>query len=227
MKNLFLAVAIIMLFSTTCIADELDLDKETKYQKQIMETGFKILNANRIDKRITFRYINNNKVNAYAVAKGKNVLVFKGILPYFDDEDELAGIISHEIAHNIDFHMGFWKRLSMRFAPKKYEIKADKKAVDYMVNAGYDPIAMIIAMNKLTGEPCWFEKSSAHPKGSKRLAYVYEYIYKKYPAYLVDNQGFINRFMQFLSFKAFSRHLVFNNIRCKARKIALETKQKY
>lgn len=187
MKKIFIVMAIFMLSGTACLADELNLETETKHQKKIMEIGFKILNANRIDKRITFHYVTNQNPNAYAHGQSKAVYIFKGLFPYLDNEDELAGIIGHEIAHNIDFHAGFFRRISMSFAPKKYEKKADTKAVDYLVKAGYNPVAMIIALNKITGEPNWWEAYSTHPNGSERLAYVYEYIFKKYPVYLVNN----------------------------------------
>ncbi len=188
MKKFLLTLITLVLFTTGCLADELDLEKETRYQKQVMKIGFKILNANRIDKRVTFHYVNSKKVNAYAKGKSKSVVIYKGLLPYLDSENELAGIIGHEIAHNVDFHAGYFRRIAMGFAPKKYERKADIKAVDYLVKAGYDPVAMIVALNKLTGEPNWWECYASHPKGSKRLAYVYEYIFKKYPAYLIDNE---------------------------------------
>lgn len=187
---------IIVIGNTSVLADELHLDKETKYQKQVMEIGYRILNANRIEKRMTFHYVPSKTVNALASGQNKGVYIYKGLLPYLDNDNELAGVIGHEIAHNMDFHAGYLRRIAMTFAPKKYEKKADVRAVDYLVKAGYNPVSMIIALNKITGEPSWFEESSSHPKGSERLAYVYEYIFKKYPAYLVDNDYKANIYYQ-------------------------------
>ena len=54
-----------------------------------------------------------------------------------------------------------------------------------MVKAGYNPVAAIIIGNKIFDEPLWdWGFTYSHPKGSKRLVKMYEYIYKKYPSYL-------------------------------------------
>lgn len=197
MKKFFIIVMLFLLSSNLCtFADSLYLEKETKYQKKIMEMGFKILNANRIDKRVTFSYDTKKVVNAVTYSSSKNVVVYKGILPYFDDDNELAAILCHEISHAIEFD-GFFKAVAMSFATKKYEKKADLEAVDLMVNAGYNPVALIVALNKITDEPKGFDRfCSTHPAGTQRLAYVYEYIYKKYPGYLVDNDYKTNIYYQ-------------------------------
>ena len=66
-----------------------------------------------------------------------------------------------------------------------------------MVTAGYNPVALIIVLNKISGEKkgisSWF---STHPAGSRRLVLIYEYIYKKYPGYLVDNDYRRNLYYQ-------------------------------
>ncbi|MEI3254514.1 MAG: hypothetical protein V8R83_04285 [Candidatus Gastranaerophilaceae bacterium] len=101
-----------------------------------------------------------------------------------DSDDELAAVICHEIAHGLDAHKGLWRRLTMAGSSKSYEFKADKKGVDLMVNAGYNPIAMIVILNKITAEPSWFERYPSHPGGSERLLTIYSYIYSKYPSIL-------------------------------------------
>ena len=55
---------------------------------------------------------------------------------------------------------------------------------------------MIITLNKICEEPNWFEISSTHPGGSERLTAIYEYIYTKYPAYLIDNEYKNNLYYQ-------------------------------
>ena len=56
-----------------------------------------------------------------------------------------------------------------------------------MVNAGYHPVAMIVAMSKNFPQGR-YEIFSSHPLATRRMMEVYEYIYKKYPEYLVDNK---------------------------------------
>lgn len=193
----FLSCLIALLISTSvCFADELRLDLETKYQKKVMEIGFRILNANQIEKRMTFYYAPTKKVNAVTYLSSKQIQMYKGLLPFLDSDDEIAAILSHEISHGIDAHKGLWRRFTISFAPVSYEYKADKRGVDLMVNAGYNPLAMIVALNKILDEPNWFEKSGSHPGGSERLITVYDYIYTKYPEYLVNNEYKNNLYYQ-------------------------------
>ncbi len=196
MKKIFVFLMVLVLSSSTCFADELRIERESQYQKKIMEIGFRILNANQIDKRMTFHYSTNKNVNAVTYLSSKQIEVYKGILPFLDSDDEIAAILSHEISHGIDAHKGLWRRFSMSYASKSYEFKSDKRGVDLMVNAGYNPVAMIVVLNKISGEPNWFEKTSSHPNGSERLAALYEYIYTKYPAYLIDNEYKNNLYYQ-------------------------------
>lgn len=204
MKKFLLVLAILLLSSPFCFAYDIDLNKHGEYQKKVMEMGFGILNANKIDKRIIFRYESGKQVNAFASDTDKSVVILRGLLPYLDNDDELAGIISHEIAHGVDYYHSYFRALSMTFSPRKYEEKADKKAVDYMVNAGYNPIALITALNKIGGQyrGALFlnsydsELGYSHPQTSRRLAYIYEYIYEKYPAYLAQNDYRTNIYYQ-------------------------------
>lgn len=190
MKKILLMITVLLFTNSISQAYDIDLTKDGQYQKKVMETGFKILNANRIEKRVVFNYTSSKKVNALAYSGDHSAVILQGILPYLEDDAELAGIISHEIAHNIDYYHGFFRTLAMHtiILKKTYEVKADKKAVDYMVKSGYSPVAYIIAMNKVSGEINWLDSKLYYPKTSKRLATIYEYIYDKYPAYLVQNE---------------------------------------
>lgn len=143
MKRFIFCLLALAISINSVFADELRLDKEAKYQKQVMQIGYRVLNANQIDKRMTFFYVNSKDVNAVTALRSKQISVYKGLLPLLDSDDELAAVICHEIAHGLDAHKGLWRRLTMAGSSKSYEFKADKKGVDLMVNAGYNPIAMI------------------------------------------------------------------------------------
>lgn len=197
MKKFIIGLFVLFFAATSCFADELRLEKETKYQKKIMEIGFRILNSNQIEKRMTFFYDTNKSVNAVTYSNPKRIVVFKGILPLLDSDDEIAAILSHEISHGLDAHKGFWKRFATEFIPKTYEFQSDKTGVDLMVNAGYNPIAMIIVLNKICEEPNTYENFfTTHPNGLKRVVAVYDYIYAKYPSYLVNNEYKTNIYYQ-------------------------------
>ena len=187
MKNIILCLLTLILCTQICIADELRLDKEIKYQKQIMQIGYRILNANKIDKRITFYYVPQKEVKSKTDLGKKKVEISKGLLPFVDSDDELAAILCHEITYGTEAHKGLLRRIGMKTAPKKFELRADKNAVDLMVNAGYNPIALIIILNKITDEPNWFEGYFSQQSGKKRLLAIYDYVYNKYPEYLIEN----------------------------------------
>ncbi len=185
----FLWFVLVMFFSTTQVfADELSLETDINIQKAINQTGFTILNANNYEERITFCYISENK-NKTRINKWLNkICIYKGMLPYIDDINDLAAMLSLDIARLMDIKADFFRQFSISYSPRKYEMKADKKAADLMVKAGYNPIALINFINKTTSEPNWFEYNIMHHKGSERTAYIYQYIYEKYPVYLAKNK---------------------------------------
>ncbi len=179
-----------------CMADELRLDKDTCYQKILNETGFRLLNANNIPNRATFYYLSENKVKTKINVRLKRLYLYKGVFPYLEDENEYAALISIELARLLDIQTGFFRRFSISYSPRKYEIRADKRAVDLMVNAGYDPVAIITLLNKLLKEQCWYEYNIFKHNGSERMKQVYFYIYEKYPVYLADNKYIKNPYYQ-------------------------------
>lgn len=205
MKKILLVFAILFI-GLTSQADEVfvsSVSLDNLWQKlgvkeeKLNIVGAKLLNANQINKRIIFNLNGNNSVNASASYSRKTVSVNKGTFNYIDNDDELAAILAHEIAHNIDYYGGFGKAIAMFFNSKSYEYKADLLAIDYMVKAGYNPVAMITVMNKISGESVWdWGILWSHPKTSTRLLKVYKYIYVKYPKYLssdmTKNINYIN-----------------------------------
>lgn len=157
-----------------------------KREEKINLIGSKILQANKIPNRVNFVLLKGNyTVNAGTYYTDKSIRVYAGLLNYIDNDDELAAVLSHEIAHAMDFYDGFGKLIVMKFNSKSYEYKADEIGIDYMVKAGYNPIAMITVMNKIGGENIFdWGTFTSHPKTSSRLLKDYEYIYKKYPKFL-------------------------------------------
>lgn len=153
-----------------------------KYEEKVMIVGSKLLNDNKIDKRIPFIVSRDNVINANSQPWNKVVTIHKGIFPYFDNDDELAAIIAHEISHSLDAYDGVFKWIAVKFNSKSYEYKSDLIAIDLMVGSGYNPIAFITAANKFFPEDHFdFGFWTSHPKTSKRLLAAYKYINVKYP----------------------------------------------
>lgn len=158
-------------------------ERTGKYEQKVLETGTKIINANKLDKRIAIQTIREYKiVNAKACPFNKTVYVYYGLIPYIDNDDELAAVLGHEMAHSLDHYGGFFKWADMALNSRTYETKADLVGIDLMVKAGYNPIAAICVDNKWMSERYWDGWLwTSHPKTSKRLMDMYKYIYVKYP----------------------------------------------
>lgn len=204
----FLLLLCILLFGTASFAEtmyiETNLNMDNFWEKngkdvqKILLVGRNILYMNKINKRVPIIMNRSPRsINASSSLFDKQVTISNGLLPYLDNDDELAYVLSHEIAHSVQAYGGFLKYTSMKWNSKKYEIDADLLAMDYMVKAGYNPVAGIIVGTKIFAEPMWdWGFTSAHPKGSKRVIEMYKYIYKKYPQYLdssmTKNVNYIN-----------------------------------
>ena len=180
-----------LIFKTPAFAWE--VDNEFKLQKHMNEVGFKLLNSSRIENRFTFMVTNRVYTrDIWADVSSVNRIIWlkPTILPYLDSDDELAGVLAHQIAHGVDTYegalRGYVSILNYWVAPNKYDLKADKRAVDYMVNAGYNPLGMIVIMNKI-GKQYRYDVFSNHTLMSRRMMLTYEYIYTKYPSVLAEN----------------------------------------
>src|SRR5574344_1219839 len=213
MKKVLVFIFIFLFTSVNVFADETEIfdvsslsmqnfwERNGKYEQKILDVGTKILNANKIDKRVAIQANRNLKtINAMTSLSDKTVIVYFGILPYIDNDDELAYIMSHEIAHALDAYGGPLKWATMAFNSKSYETKADLIGIDLMVKAGYNPIAAITMANKSFPEDYWdIWIFTTHPKTSVRLMDMYKYIYVKYPWALksemtnnINYQNFLN-----------------------------------
>ena len=70
-----------------------------------------------------------------------------------------------------------------RIYDRRAETNADRAGIDYMVKAGYNPLAAISMMNKIMNRR--WSGLSDHSSGNKRMLMAYQYIAKKYPKYLI------------------------------------------
>ncbi len=190
----FILICVLMLFILPAFsADETKLIKHQTIQSRIDDCGSKILNSNKIEKRVVFVYSDADKSGLLEVDKDltrRQVVVYAGKYKFVDSEDELAAVLSREIAIAARTYDGIFngslRALQIKAAPKKFEIVADKTAVDYMVKAGYNPLGLITYIQK-TSPQRRFDMISNKNLTSKRLAMIYEYIYTKYPYFLVNN----------------------------------------
>ena len=190
---LLLFLGLVLGFCPSAEAYEFEVinnEAAAKVQDHVSRIGFRILNANAIDKRMVFYYDTTKTVNAVTTYRDRQIIFYRGLYNMVKTDDEIAAVLSHEISHAIDGYngifRGYFSYIPIVFNPKKYEYKSDKRAIDYMVKAGYHPAAMIVMMNKAFPQER-FDWCGTHPLASRRMMEVYAYIYKKYPEYLVNN----------------------------------------
>ena len=190
-KRFILGLVIIGSFCMSAYA--WDVKTEAELQQRMNQVGFNILNSNRIEHRLIFMVTNRIYSRdrwADVSSVNRTVWLKPCVLPYIDSDDELAGLLAHQISHGVDTYNGIFRGyisiLNYWVAPNKYDMLADKRAVDYMVNAGYNPLAYIVILNKIM-QQYRFDIFSNHTLISRRMMLIYEYIYTKYPSILVDN----------------------------------------
>lgn len=218
---------IISLFLSNCFANEIEteLTKTNSIQERINKVGTNLLNYNKVPKRIAFAYNKDNKkriLDIYDELSKRQVIIYGEQYAAISDDNELAGMLAREIALVIKSYKGMWggriDALQVALSSKKFEVFADKRAVDFMVNAGYNPIGLITYINKTCPQKR-SDKISRTNLTSKRLAIIYEYITYKYPKYLENNEYENNSYYQnFLLTSLNNRSLLKEKIRTNSTK---------
>lgn len=125
-----------------------------------------ICNANKIDRsKLKIHVLDKDDINAFALPNG-HLIIYSGLILNSDNQEELAGVICHEIAHielnhvmkKLVKEIGLSvlismttgnsgaeaiketaKMLSSSAFDRSLEKEADIKAVDYLVNANLNP----------------------------------------------------------------------------------------
>lgn len=185
------------------ITKENTIGKSEKYDvKGIFEKIKK--NAKRKKLAYQVKIFNNKDVNAFAIAGGKTY-VLTGLLNFIENEDELAFVISHEIAHNelkhcvkkiqygvqaakIEPLLGDVVQIAYNVYSTPYskydEYEADKLGVELMKKAGYNVKGAITFFEKLKKleEKYGVDKRdpindfiSSHPTAEDRKKRIEEY----------------------------------------------------
>lgn len=172
--------------------------------KRVNTIGTKILKANSLPDGINFKVSDDESINAYANIN-KEVYVYRGLLEYVTNDEELAAVIAHEIGHIVNSHSAKQtvvnsiissitpsttnavvstsveaaKQLSSMKVSREDEFEADLTAVDLLQKAQYNPLALISVLNKICGN--YVDLVSTHPSGEKRLMNIYDYADYNYP----------------------------------------------
>jgi predicted Zn-dependent protease len=133
--------------------------------------------------------VREQKINAFCLPAGK-MIVFTGILPVAQDDDQLATVMSHEIAHALAHHAservarernrsGAAILRSLSFQ-RDQELEADHIGLFLMTFAGYDPHEAVRFWERMQqisgaqgGRP---EFMSDHPSDAHRVQAMKEWV---------------------------------------------------
>ena len=229
MKMIFRLLVIVFVCFFSIVGSSFAQDISTQMvddmtvQKHISDIGFKLLNANKIDVRMIFVYKSkDSKINLEPGLTKREIIAYDQNLQFASNDDEVSAFLAREICKTAESYSGAWKgfvsSVQIKCAPKKYEIFFDKRCVDFMVAAGYNPLGMITYMNKAYPQKR-FDKFSRTNLTSKRLANIYEYIYTKYPTFLADNKYIKNEaYQHFLLSSVENRQKLQNKIESGSKK---------
>jgi predicted Zn-dependent protease len=171
----------------------------------VHEASERICDAIGIDHRqIKVHVIYNSEVNAFALPDS-NLIVYTGLIAYCKNADEMAGVMGHEIAHIVEGHVmkklvkevglallgvlvggnsgsevlaEVFKTLTSTSFDRSQEREADRKAVEYLIEADIDPEHLANFMFRLSQEdeafPEFLEWVSTHPDSRDRSVDILE-----------------------------------------------------
>jgi metalloendopeptidase OMA1, mitochondrial len=127
-----------------------------------------------------FNVIRDNRVNAFCLPGGK-VAVFTGLLRIVENEDQLATVLSHEVAHALAHHSnerltreesGRVNWLISKAYDRQQESEADHIGLFLMTFAGYDPDEALVFWQRMRQAARGGELPeilSTHPSDAHRL----------------------------------------------------------
>ena len=177
------------------ILDEEDhvLPKDDPAVEKVREVGMRIVKAAHIEPlereinlHVDWRYydwefnvLRSRKVNAFCLPGGK-VAVYTALLRVTENDDQLATVLSHEIAHALAHHtserlareQNSGRSLRSLAFERGQESEADHIGVFLMTFAGYDPrqaVAFWQRMEEMTGGSGMPEILSDHPSDERRI----------------------------------------------------------
>lgn len=180
-------------------------------QDHIDMVGEKLVN-NSIAKDTPYDYdftilADNETINAFALPGGQ-IFITEALYYKLENEDQLAGVLGHEIGHVLGRHSAerianseFWQTLSQGASVgadagglvsgigqnillgngRGDELESDDLGVLFMIKAGYDPQEMIGVMQILkaaAGPNRLPEFKSSHPDPENRIEHIKEAIVK-------------------------------------------------
>jgi predicted Zn-dependent protease len=184
------------------VHDDLELQE---YVQRVGEKVAKVSERPELDWKFTI--VDTDDVNAFAT-QGGYVYISRGILPYMQNEAQLAAVLGHEIGHITARHLQAQKKKSTMAGlasaataiftgvpaladltnlagaaiisgyGRDAELEADRLGAGYIAKAGYNPNAMIEVLSTLKDQDL-FERERARIEN--RQPHLYHGVFASHP----------------------------------------------
>ncbi len=183
--------------------------------------GKALLEKNSLPSNATFKVV-NGAVDNSNVSTTNIVYISSADLTYAGNDNEVAAVVSNELGHIINGHYAKNKMKNIakaaltsnlsadniittasnsEFVANKSSLKDNKEAditgVDMMIQAGYNPLAMVVVITKMPGST--LETLTGKPANSERAMNVFDYLTYNYPSKVKAGYG-CNEYRAFLAY---------------------------
>lgn len=172
---------------------------------RVPTVGKQILTKNNLPTDTKFVVTETAVVNSTSNTN-KEIYIQKEALKYTGNDNEVAAVISQEIGTIINANASKKKlvsniasalagsvsgesaqnnaiiinELAMNNMSAKDQMDADVTGTDLMIQAGYNPLAMIVVLGKMPGST--MDTLKSQPNNFKRSMYIYDYLTYNYPS---------------------------------------------
>jgi Zn-dependent protease with chaperone function len=186
------------------VEKQIPLVKDQALQDRVQRIGISLaMVSDRPNLPYTFKVLDSKDVNAFAIPGGF-IYIDKGLIDLMPSDDELAGVIGHEVGHIVKRHtvkemekgsglslvllLLLQGRYGMLQAATMEAIMAghsrdDEREADYLgfkhsTDAGYSPYSMLMGLEKLSllDQKYPVDLFSDHPEGKERIALMRKYL---------------------------------------------------
>ncbi len=172
---------------------------------RVSKVGPQIISKNGLPSSTKFIVTETEVANSTSNTNNE-LYIYKPNLSYTGNDNEVAAVISQEIGAIINANASKKKlvsnitsalagsfidtslentalvanELTLNNMSEKDQMNADITGVDLMIQAGYNPLAMIVVLGKMPGSTLDVLKSQ--PNNFKRTMYIYDYLAYNYPS---------------------------------------------
>lgn len=208
---------LLTLFAVMAISIPVNAATVYNAANRVQEVGEKLLTSNGISAtNVKFTVVSDTPNNSNFTTT-KVVNVSSAELAFAGNDNETASVIAAELGHIICGHSSKDKVISLltsaantnvttsetvqtfatNYKTSKYDKEADLVGVNLMVNAGYNPLAMIVVLTKQTGT--YWDTIIGRPANADKAMNVYDYITYTYPEKLKVGYN-CNEYRSFLEY---------------------------